>query len=118
MQGSKFKHQRHFSGSNGGSGKKVGERSVVGSPNTKTNGQAVPSPLTTPDSSNEPRTNDTEDSRNNGKEDIEIKENKENKIYHKAKQRRSYHIAQATTSNRQCCKSAESTIKREDRICE
>ena len=67
MQGSKFKHQRHFSGSNGKSGNKVGERSVVGSPNTKTDGQAVSSPLTTPDSSNEPRANDTEDSMNNRK---------------------------------------------------
>ena len=79
MQGSKFKHQRHFSGSNGKSGNKVGERSVVGSPNTKTDGQAVPSPLTTPDSSNEPRANDTEDSMNNGKEDREIKDKKRTK---------------------------------------
>ena len=112
MQRSKFKHQRHFSGSNGKSGNKVGERSVVGSPNTKTDGQAVPSPSTTPDSSNEPRANDTEDSMNNKRE------NKENKIYHKAKQRRSYHTAQDATSNHQCCRCAESTIKRGDRICE
>ena len=79
MQGSKFKHQRHFSGSNGKSGNKVGKWSVVGSPNTKTDGQAVPSPLTTPDSLNEPRANDTEDSMNNGKEDTEIKDKKRTK---------------------------------------
>ena len=79
MQGSKFKHQRHFSGSNGKSGNKVGEQSVVGSPNTKTDGQAVSSPLTTPDSSNEPRANDTEDSMNNRKEDTEIKDKKRTK---------------------------------------
>ena len=53
MQGSKFKHQRHFSGSKGKSGNKVGEQSVVGSPNIKIDGQAVSSPLTKPDSSNE-----------------------------------------------------------------
>ena len=59
MQGSKFKHQRHFSGSNGKSGNKVGERSVDGSPNIKTDGQAVSSPLTRPDSSDELRGNGT-----------------------------------------------------------
>ena len=79
MQGSKFKHQKHFSGSNGKSGNIVGEQSVVGSPNTKTNGQAVPSPLTTPDSSNECRANDTEDNMNNGKEDKEIEDTKRTK---------------------------------------
>ena len=121
MQESKFKHQQHFSSSNGGSGNKVGEQSVVGSSNTKNNGQAVLSPLTTPDSSNEPRANGTENGMNNGKEDKEIKdtkESKENKTYHKAKQRRSYQTVQDAMSNHQCCKSAESTIKREDRICE
>ena len=80
MQGSKFKHQRHFSCSNGKSGNKVGEQSVVGSPNTKTDGQAVPSPLTTPDSSNELRANHTDDSMNNGKEDTEIKDTKRKTI--------------------------------------
>ena len=66
----------YFSGSNGKSGNKVGEQSVVGSPNAKTDGQAVSSPLITPDSSNEPRANDTEDSMNNRKEDTEIKDKK------------------------------------------
>ena len=79
MHGSIFKHQRHFSSSNGGSSNKVGEQSVVGSPNTKTDGQAVPSPLTSPDSSNEPGANDTKDSMNNGKEDTEIKDTKRTK---------------------------------------
>ena len=60
MQGSKFKHQRHFSTSNGKSGNKVGEQSIVGSPNTKNDGQAVLSPLTMPDSSNELRANGNE----------------------------------------------------------
>ena len=76
MQGSKFKHQRHFSGSNGKSGNKVGERSVVGSLNTKTDGQAVPSPLTKPDSSNELRANGNEKGMNNRKQDEEIKDTK------------------------------------------
>ena len=60
MQGSKFKHQRHFSGSNGKSGNKVGEQSVVGSPYTQTVGQAVSSPLIKPDLSNELRANGNE----------------------------------------------------------
>ena len=68
MQGSKFKHQRHFSGSNGKSGNKVGEQSVVGSPNTKTDGQAVSSPLTKPDSSNELRANGNERGMNKRKQ--------------------------------------------------
>ena len=76
MQGNKFKHQRHFLSSNSRSGNKVGEWSVVGSPNTKTDGQAVPSPFTTPDSSNELRVNGPEDSMNTGKEDNEIKDTK------------------------------------------
>ena len=42
-------------------------------------GQAVSSPLITPDSSNEPRANDTEDSMNNRKEDTEIKDKKRRK---------------------------------------
>ena len=79
MQGSKFKHQRYFSASNGKSGSKVCELSVVGSPNTKTDGQAIPSPLTTPDSSNEPRANDTEDSMNNRKQNEETKDMKQTK---------------------------------------
>ena len=76
MQGSKFKHQRHFSGSNGKSGNKIGEQSVVGSPNTKTDGQAVSSPLTKPDSSNELRANGNEKGMNNRKQDEEIKDTK------------------------------------------
>ena len=96
MQGSKFKHQRHFLDSNGKSGNKVGEQSVVGSPNTKTDGQAVSSPLTKPDSSNELRANGNEKGMNKKKTG-----NKENKIYHKAKQRRSYHTAQDAMSNHQ-----------------
>ena len=79
MQGSKFKHQRHSSGSNGKSGNKVGERSVVGSPNTKTDGQALSSPLTKPDSSNELRANGNEKGMNNRKEDTEIKDKKRTK---------------------------------------
>ena len=79
MQGNKFKHQRHFSGSNGGSSNKVGERSVVGSHNTKNDGQAVLSPLTTPDSSNEHGDNGTKDVMNNGKEDKETKDTKQTK---------------------------------------
>ena len=92
MQGSKFKHQRHFSGSNGGSSNKVGEQSVVGSHNTKIDGQAVLSPLTTPDSSNEHGDNGTNpwhEQRNTGSRNQRYKANKENKIHHKAKQRRS-----------------------------
>ena len=81
MQGSKFKHQRHFSSSNGGSGNKVSEQSVVGSPNTKNDGQAVLSPLITPDSSNElgANANCTTDGMNNGKEDNETKDTKQTK---------------------------------------
>ena len=67
MQGSKSKHQRHFLGSNGKSGNKVGEQSVVGSPNTKTDGQAVSSSLTKPDSSNELRANGNEKGMNKRK---------------------------------------------------
>ena len=77
MQGSKSKHQRHFSGSIGKAGKKVGEQCVVGSPNTKTDGQAVSSPLTKPDSSNELGANGNEKSMNNRKQDEEIKDTKE-----------------------------------------
>ena len=51
MWESKFKHQRYFSSSNGGSGNIVGNQSVVGSPNTKTDAQTIPGPLNTPDSS-------------------------------------------------------------------
>ena len=76
MQGSKYKYQRHFSGSNGKSGNKVGEQSVVGSPNTKTDGQALSSPLTKPDSSNELRTNGNKKGMNNRKQYEEIKDTK------------------------------------------
>ena len=76
MQGSKFKHQRHFPSSNGRSGNKVGEQSVVGSPNTKTDGQAVLSPLITPDSSNAHGDNGTTHGMNKGKQDQETKDTK------------------------------------------
>ena len=79
MQGSKFKHQRHFPSSNGRSGSKVGEQSVVGSPNTKTDGQAVLSPLITPASTNEHGDNGTTHGMNKGKQDQETKDTKQTK---------------------------------------
>ena len=63
----------HFSGSNGGSSNKVGEWSVVGLHNTKIDGQAVLSPLTTPDSSNEHGDNGTTHGINKGIQDQETK---------------------------------------------
>ena len=79
MQGRKFKHQRHFSSSNGGSSNKVGERSVIGSPNTKIDGQAVLSPLTTPDSSNEHSNNSMTHGMNKETQDQETKDTKQPK---------------------------------------
>ena len=94
MQGSKFKHQRHFPSSNGGSGNKVSERSVIGSHNTKIDGQTVLSPLTTPDSSNEHGDNGTwHEQRKTGSRNQRYEVNKEIKIHHKAKHRRSYDTA-------------------------
>ena len=77
MQGSKFKHQRHFSSSNGGYGNKVGEPSITGSPHTKNDGQAVLSPLTTPDSTNELGANGMTHGMNKGKQDQETKDTKQ-----------------------------------------
>ena len=48
----------------------------VGSPNTKTDGQAVLSPLITPDSSNEHGDNGTTHGMNKEKQDQEIKDTK------------------------------------------
>ena len=60
-------------------GNKVGEQSVVGSPNTKTDGQAILSPLITPDSSNKHGDNGTTHGMNKGKQDQEIKDTKRTK---------------------------------------